>query len=312
MSITVKSKSRKNSNNTLLEFIEDQVNENQYSIARIPFMNSEYIPSNLISLAMKHHFPSSEIIYSFDSNHGIYKIQVKDLLKDHIKNWEYNRPPDLARCPDIARYLYTSKKPMDTMIFLYFNNIKQIFEVLDGIHRLTALKIIKEENSKPLELLCPGDFGSNNDASWIFEKEIIVNIRFNSNLGELIEIFKNLNKSQAVPDLYIRDHAKEKRQIIDAIANEWFVKYKNHFSGSPDPITGNTNRNKFVSLLDKIYDKYDIDESCPNKLNSLLEDANTRIMTKIPSKVSINIRLKCKESGCYLFIYKNDKLEDFI
>jgi hypothetical protein len=292
----------------LLEVVE----ENMYTIARKPYINSEFIPLHLIPLVMKHNFPSSELIYEFDDNHGIYKIKVKDLLNDNVKNWEYNRPPDLARCPDIARYIFNSKKSMDTMIFLSFNNIKQTFEVIDGIHRLTALKIIKEENSKPLELLCPGDFGSNNDALWLYEKEIIVNIRFNSNLGDLVEIFKNLNKSQAVPDLYIRDHAKEKRQIIDTIANEWFVKYKNHFSASAEPITGNTNRNKFVSLLDKLYDKYNVDDTCPNKLRNLLEDANTKIMAKIPSKVSINIRLKCKESGCYLFIYKNDKLEDFI
>jgi hypothetical protein len=309
MNTTIKTKSKKIIKTTLLEIIEDQVTEN---IFLKEYLKSEYIPSHLIEKVMDYHLPSAERIYSFEPNHGIYKIKVKDLLKENIKNWEFNRPPDLARCPDIARYMFNSKKPMDTMIFLYFNNIKQTFEVLDGIHRLTALKIIKEENSKPLQLLCPGDFGSNDDASWLFEKEIICNIRFNSNLGELIEIFKNLNKCQAVPDLYIRDHAKEKRQIIDAIANEWFVKYKNHFSGSSEPITGNTNRNKFVSLLDKIYDKYNIDDSCPNKLRNVLEDANTRIMAKIPSKVSIKIRVKCKESGCYLFIYKNDILEDFI
>ena len=32
----------------------------------------------------------------------------------------------------------------------------------------------------------------------------------------------------------------------------------------------------------------------------------------MPSKASIDIRVKCKETGCYLFLYKNDKLEEFI
>jgi hypothetical protein len=71
---------------------------------------------------------------------------IKDLLVDPVKNWEYNRPPDMARCPDIARYIYNSRKPVDTMVYLSFTNIKEVFEVIDGIHRLTALKIIKEEN----------------------------------------------------------------------------------------------------------------------------------------------------------------------
>jgi hypothetical protein len=112
--------------------------------------------------------------------------------------------------------------------------------------------------------------------------------------------------------LYIRDHTKEKREIIDTIANEWYVRYKRHFSASSDPNTGNTNRNKFVELLDKLYDKHKIDETNGNKLRRILEDANTRISQRIPSKATVTTRLRCKESGCYLFLYKNDKLEEII
>lgn len=297
----------------LLDIVEENIIIDEYiNIIRNQYNKSEFIPTNLIPIIMRHHFPSSEILYSFSETHFIYKIMIKDLLQDSVKNWNYNRPPDMARCPDIARYIYNSKKPLDSMLYLTYTNKKDIFEVLDGIHRLTALKLIKEENSKQLELLCPGDFGSNNDASWLFNKYLIVNIRFNANLGELIEVFTNLNKSQTVPDLYIGDHSGEKRQIIENIVNEWFKKYKKHFSSSANPNTGNTNRNKFVELLDKLYDKYKIDGSNSNKLRKSLEEANLKIMTNIPSKVSIDIRLKCKESGCYLFLYKNHKLEEII
>jgi hypothetical protein len=237
---------------------------------------------------------------------------IKDLLVSSVKNWEYNRPPDMARCPDIARYIYNSKKPIDTMVYLSFNNLKEVFEVLDGIHRITALKIIKEENSKPLDLLDQHEFGSGNDANWLYNQYMLVNIRFNATLGELIEVFKNLNKSQTVPELYIRDHAKEKRDIIDTIANEWFVKYKKHFSSSANPVTGNTNRNKFVDLLDRLYEKHKIDESNCDYFRKILDDANSHMSTNIPSKASIDIRVKCKETGCYLFLYKNDKLEELI
>jgi len=298
--------------NILLELVEEQNNTEIYSLALKPYEKSEYIPYNLIPLIMKHHFPSSELILCYNNNHGVYKILIKELLVDFVRNWEYNRPPDMARCPDIARYIYKSRNPVDTMLYLSFTNLKQIFEVLDGIHRLTSLQIIKEENNKPLDLLCPSDFGSNNDASWLFNQYLLVNIRFNATQGELIETFKNLNKSQAVPELYIRDHSKDKRDIIDSIANEWYVKYKKHFSSSANPITGHTNRNKFVELLDKLYDKYKIDESKSTKLRQLLEFANEKIMNSIPSRASIDIRLKCKTTGCYLFLYKNDKLEDII
>ena len=263
---------------------------------------------NIISIVMKKFFPSSELILSYSENHGVYKILINDLLVDSVKNWIYNRPPDMGRCPDIARYIYNSKKSFDTMIYLSFSNKLEVFEVLDGIHRLTALKIIKEENSKPLELLCPGDFGSNNDA----KQYILVNIRFNSLQGELIEAFQNLNKSQAVPELYIRDFAKEKRDIIDTIANEWYVLYKRHFSSSSSPNIGNTNRNKFVELLDSLYEKYKIDSSNINKLISCLKKMNTKCSEKIPSKASADVRLKCRETGCFLFLYKNDVLLDKI
>ena len=313
-------------NNILFEVVEEQINnienKNIYSIARMPYISSEFIPSNIIPIIMNHHFPSNELLLSYNENHGIYKIQIMDLLVDSITNWEYNRPPDMARCPDIARYIYHSKKPMDTMLYLTFTNIKETFEVLDGIHRLTALKIIQEENSKSLELLCPGDFGSNNDANWLFNQYIMVNIRFNATLGELIEAFKNLNKSQTVPDLYIKDVKKEKKEIIEEIVNEWIVRYKKHFSSSANPIMGNTNRNKFVELLDKLYDKHKIHKYNGNdlqgnnlqgqSLRKILEDGNINMMTKIPAKASIDIRLKCKESGCYLFLYKNDVLEQLL
>lgn len=305
-------KVNQNKSNILLEIVEEPINIDIYTIMRSPYATSEFIPSSIVPIIMKQYFNSSELLISYNENHGIYKIMIKDLLVDCVKNWEYNRPPDMARCPDIARYIYNSKKPLDTMIYLSFNNLKETFEVLDGIHRITALKFIKEENSKPLDLLEQHEFGSGNDANWLYNQYLLVNIRFNSTLGDIIEVFKNLNKSQTVPDLYIRDHAKEKRDTIDSIANEWFVKYKKHFSSSANPIIGNTNRNKFVDLLDKLYEKYKIDESNSEKLRKLLDDANLKIYYNMPTKASIDARVKCKESGCYLFLLKNDKLEDFI
>jgi len=303
----------------LLEFIESEletdVNAEQtkkYKIMRDSFRNSEFVPNNMVSTIVSHHFKSAEILHSFNDNHSLYKIRISDLLQGKIENWQYNRPPDMSRCPDIARYMYKSRKPIDTMFYLTYNNIPDYFEVLDGIHRLTALRYLKTENSKQLDLISSNDFGSNNDADWIYSQYVIVNIRFNAFLGDLIEIFKTLNKSQTVPDIYIRDVAKEKRDIIEAVANEWQIKFKKHFSSSANPILGNTNRNRFVDLLDKIYDKYNISESRVHLFRQVLEDANTKISFSIPAKVSIDARVKSKDSGCYLFLYKNDKLEEYI
>jgi hypothetical protein len=323
--ITPKSKTNKSkvkTDNTLIEFVETQLDQSEidYKNIRDLYKSNEFIPSNLIHSILKHNFGlNTEIIHTFTENHYLLKIKISDVLNAPINNWSYNRPPDMTRCPDIARYIYKSKKPIDTMIYLTYKNQTDTFEVLDGIHRLTALRIIQTENSKirPLDFVTPlfehdYEFGSNNDAQWLYNQYLLVNVRFNAILGDLIDMFKTLNKSQAVPDIYIRDVAKEKRDIIEAVANDWQIRYKKHFSSSANPIIGNTNRNKFINLLDVIYDKYKIDDTKINKFKQILEEANGRISFNIPSKFSIDVRLKCRESGCYLFLYKNDKLEEFI
>uniref|UniRef100_A0A6C0ITK3 Uncharacterized protein n=1 Tax=viral metagenome TaxID=1070528 RepID=A0A6C0ITK3_9ZZZZ len=288
-----------------------EVIENEYSIFKNKYPNSEYIPLAYISTILTHHFGENSCILSYSPNHLVCKTTIQILLSTvPITNWKYNRPPDAVRCNDIALYIYNSQTPIDTMMYLNYNNKTHTFEVLDGIHRFTALKKLYEENNKPLELLCPGDFGSNGDAKWLYASPILLNIRFNATEGDLIETFKNLNKSQAVPDLYIKDNAKDKKEIIERIANEWQIKYKKHFSSSSNPITGNTNRNKFVELLDKLYDKYEIEEKGITKLNAILDNVNSYLMRNIPKKVSGDIRFRCSESGCYLFLLKNDVLLD--
>jgi hypothetical protein len=308
----ISKKSKQNKVQLLLDIIEEQNVEDEYTIIRNSYGSNEYISTKFIQAIMKHHFESSELLFSYNENHAIYKIKINDLLVDSVINWEYNRPPDMERCNDIARYIYNSKKPIDTMFYLSFNNLKDNFEVLDGIHRITALKIIKEENSKPLELICNGDFGSGNDATWLYNQYLLVNIRFNASLGELIEMFKNLNKSQTVSDLYICDHSKQKKDIIESIVNEWYFRFKKHFSPASNPVAGNTNRTKFTNLLLYLYDKHKIRESTCEKFKKILENANMKISMNIPSKISLDTRIKCRESGCYLFLLKNDVLEEFI
>jgi hypothetical protein len=102
----LKSSKKSNRQTVLLEIIEEPINTDLYTIARSPYTTSEYIPSNIIPIIMKHFFESSELVLQYNENHAIYKILMKDLLVTSVKNWEYNRPPDMARCPDIARYIY--------------------------------------------------------------------------------------------------------------------------------------------------------------------------------------------------------------
>lgn len=292
---------------------EDDTSQRFYDLIN-PYKTAEYIPGNIIPELLTSIMPSAEVLHSYTPYHKIIKVKITDILEAPITNWQYNRPPDLTRCHDIARYHFLSKNIPDNMLYFAFNNKQQKFNVIDGIHRYTSLKIIKEHNSKPLEMLTPGDFGSDNDAKWLYDSYIIVNVRFNATEGDLIELFKALNKSSPIPELYIRDVKQEKRNIIESIANTWQVKYKEHFSSSNKPTKPNINRDRFIDLLDFLYDKHGITEETKNKLEQLIYDKNFIISNSNLPKglLTQNGYEKCLKSGCWLFVYKPEELERII
>ena len=280
-----------------LEFIEEPKSE--YESVRSAFKKSEIIPLNSIPIIMAHYFQNYRQILQINQSHShaVYLIQLTYLLNDSIENWECNRPPDEERIPIIAEAIYNKKIPIETMFYLSFNPKTEKFDVLDGIHRLTSLKQIKKDNLEKVR---------GTDADLLFNQYVLVNIRFNFTHGDLCNTFQNLNSCRPVPELYMGNyHAKTKVQIINNIANEWCHKYKKHFSSSSKPNTGNTNRDKFVDLLDKLYDKHECKDE--NKLKNILDNANEDLSLNNP-KVSIDALYKCKETGCYLFLLKNDKL----
>lgn len=276
-----------------------------------PYKNSEFIPNTIIKKVLTTFMPTTEVIHTYSERHFIIKIKISDLLIAPVTNWKYNRPPDMIRCADISKYICLSKTSIDTMLYLSFNNKTTSFDIIDGIHRYSSLKIIKDYNSIPLDTLntsITSDYGNNNDAVWLYNSYIILNMRFNSTEGELIELFKNLNKSTPIPDLYIRDVAKEKRDIIENVANNWQVKYKTHFSSNNKTNKPNINRDRFIDLLEKIYNKYNINENNKALLEQLLERANYYVLHNVPLKISPKIIKKCKETGCWLFIHSEDKI----
>lgn len=273
------------------------------------YRNCEFIPAALVPIVLSHYFPSSVVLHNFASNHLhlLIKINTQEFLRGPCKKWAYNRPPDLVRCPDIARGIFAAKKPVDSLFYISYNNLTKTFDILDGIHRYTALQIIKKENELPMNLI-DAEFGSHNDATWLWESDVLVNIRFNAPLGELIENFQKLNRSNPVPDLYILDNSQTKRTIIENITSEYCARYKSHFSSSPNPNIPNINREQFIEMVDKLYEKYKITEETAHKLEELLEGLNGYIQNNPPRKTSEKALEKCKETGCYLFLYRVDRI----
>jgi hypothetical protein len=280
------------------------IEEDDYTELLEPYKNSEYIPNNIVEEVLFSCMPSAVIVHSYSDTHKIVKVKISDLLNAPVTNWNHNRPPDLKRCYDIARYVCYLRQSPDTMFYVSFNNKKQSFDILDGIHRYKSLKIIKEENNKSVE----SEFGHNNNASWLYDNYLFLNIRFNAREGELIELFKSLNKSVPVSELYIKDVSREKKTIIEDIVNDWQIKYYDHFSSKSKPNKPNVNRDSFMDLLGKVYDKYDITEENKHILEQLLNKTNNNISNTLPRKLSVKIIDKCSETGCWLFVYTCEQL----
>jgi|Laugresbdmm110sn_2_1035109.scaffolds.fasta_scaffold02392_3 hypothetical protein len=261
-------------------------------------------------------FSSIEIIHKYNERHVLCKCKISDFLNSSflsskVENWEYNRPPDMVRCIEIANFIYSTKNEIDWLFYLVYDDTSKSYKVVDGIHRYTALQYIKKENEKDPDYITPNSYGSKADAEWLYDKYIIVSLRFNATNGEIIDLFQSLNKSNPVPELYM-DNNTIKREIIEEIVKEWQENYSSHFSPKVKPNTPNINREQFISLLDFLYDKYKIRRSTGNLLSERLYEANNKVRNNIPKKISLKVLEKCRETNCYLFLLKRDVLENII
>jgi hypothetical protein len=144
--------------------------------------------------------------------------------------------------------------------------------------------------------------------TWLWDSFMILNVRMNALDGELIELFKSLNKSNPIPDLYVRDVVKDKREYIQALAVKWQNNFKSHFSSTNKPNRPNINRDRFIDVLDAVYDKYHLTEETKERLEQTLERVNGHISQNIPKKLTAAIREKCEASGCWTFLYSAEEL----
>lgn len=262
--------------------------------------------------SIKSILPTSLEVHAYSANHLIIKCTIAELLlssnQKKVTNWKFNRPPDALRCNEIAESIYAKKQELDWLIYLAYD--KGVLHVIDGIHRVHSLQIIKRENSKPLDLLTPNVFGGDNSAGWLYEKRILLSVRLNMSEGEKVDLFHSLNKSNPVPDLYMGDIDQQKRNIIEANVNEWYTKFKTHFSASNKPIIPHINRDRFVEVLTFVYEKYDMSNSTSNLLSEKLYELNTKLKKQPPPKVRESALEKCITTGCYIFLLKREDLQE--
>lgn len=284
-----------------------------------------FIPTAMIAQIMSLVFPSAELVLSHspkDNAHSVWKIQVCDLLAAPFESntsnksiaiipWCKNRATDLARCKDIASYVYryrvsTVNTTLDTMIYLAYNNLTNAFEVYDGMHRLTALRMIYRENTSGLT----GEFGSNGDAHWLYDTYMLVSIKFNAVAEDVSHAFRDLNLAVPVTKECKIEAGETRNNTVDVVFHRWRVRYSKHFTTSQRPGCGNITEAMLVELLNKVYRECKVSEAVDEveQLEALLQrknaqikhafETNTGTAVKIPSAA----RERCIESGCYLFL----------
>lgn len=267
---------------------------------------------------IKEVIPSFEIIHEYNKDHVIFKCTISDLLYaatlTKLENWKFNRPPDTIRCNEIAESIYNKKQEIDWLLYIVCEtddrNKKDILQIIDGIHRLHSLQIIKRENNKPIDHLTPTLFGSNNDATWLYKSYIMISLRVNMTTGQSMDLFKSLNNSNPVPDLYIVDTDHQKRIVIESNVQEWVTHFKSHFTASKNPNIPNMNRDKFIDILDYVYTKYKLNNSTSYLLSEKLYTLNAVLRKNPPKKISTNAMEKCITTGCFIFLLRCEQLQN--
>ena len=260
--------------------------------------------------------PSFEIIHKYTENHIMFKCKISDLLEaaseNKIINWKHNRPPDTVRCKELAELVYNKKQEVDWLFYMVAEN--NIFHIIDGIHRFNSLQIIKRENSKAPDYLTPNVFANtafcaNNNADWLYEKYIFISLRKNMSNGETIDLFQSLNKSNPVPELYFENNNQQKRTLIETIVNEWMTGFNSHFTSSKNPNIPNMNRDKFIEILDFVYEKYQLNNTNNYLLSEKLYELNSKLKATPPKKTSLVAIDKCNKTGCFIFLIGREKLQ---
>lgn len=248
---------------------------------------------------IRNKFSDHIILHEYSSDYYLVKINVNELFKINLVNWRYNRPADETRCHEIKSHLLKPSSIINIPFHLHYNEKYKEFECLDGIHRYTALTMIDNKEI-------------------IGDKIVILFIYFHKTEGELIDIFMNINKSIAVPELYIsKDYSLTDKEIIQAVINEWKDKYELHFSPSKDFRIPQMNRDFFIDFLTSIYNEYKIRNK--KTLLEILNKANECVKEYIqtgyshprrPIKFTPKQLDKCNKSGCYLFLFKDSILKE--
>jgi len=221
------------------------------------------------------------------SENNVVAHTTSDALKSvKIDNWEMNRPPDMSRIPEIQTTM-KFQSHADGIIYLSVNSTNTGYICYDGIHRLSAIRQLKET------------------------KDVVIDLMLTYSEEKIIAKFRQINRCLPVPSLYTRaERDLQRRENIEGVVKELRSKYPGHFSASSTPNIPNENRDALIDKLTDLMERTDKVtavskvEHWIKYLNDLNDFARANLGVLAPKLKPAQLS-KCDLSKWYLFAVKN-------
>ena len=203
---------------------------------------------------------------------NVYAVPMKVFKTLDVRQWKYNRPPDMSRVPEIHKWMKEFNRMDGVLNLAYIQNEGLV--CFEANHRRLGLEGLD------IKVLL--------DVVWDATHEIVKHE------------FQRLNKAVSVPDLYIVENDVNLRvQIEDAVAS-YRKKYPSHESSSGRPIRPNFNRDKLTDEFTRLQKELHISVA---ELLERLEKLNEKYKSRDRSKLSTNVQVKCGLSDFWLFAW---------
>ena len=207
-------------------------------------------------------------------NTNIYAIPMEKFRSLFVKQWKYNRPPDMTRIPEIHDWMRQFHR-MDGVLNLAYIQGEGLV-CFEGNHRRLALDGL--------------DIPVMTDIVWDATDESVRH-----------EFFR-LNKAVSVPELYVSETPATMRvEMEDAVA-QFRKKYSSMESTSGKPQRPNYNRDKLMDELMRLQKELVIPVG---ELMNRLYGLNEAYSNKDKSKLTDKMRQKCENSGLWLFAWSS-------
>jgi len=222
-----------------------------------------------MSTAIQHYLQEHRI-----ASTNVYAIPMNKFKTLDVKQWKFNRPPDLIRIPEIHEWMKQFQR-MDGILNLAYI-MSEGLVCFEGNHRRLALD--------GLDII------------------VFVSILWDVTDEIITHEFRRLNKSVCVPDLYIIDNKASLRGEIEHVVSEFRKKYPALESTSGRPQRPNYNRDKLTDEILRLHKESGIPvDDLMTRLNLL----NESYKLKDRSKLSDKIIQKCDSSGLWLFAWSS-------